>query len=396
MIASESLIERLRRLKGERLRGLLGGLGNRPVAVPTPPSLPAPTAAASPPSSRAASGTPTPPSSRRAAVRAPASAQSSRRPSPVAELTARAVPAFVQRALGAVEALVEHGLLSGEDALLGPLADLRRFGTGELLREAQEGVRRRPGLRDHIAALERLAVTPRYRQGTAEGAALDALRAALRAASTDIYLALNDEGRHLGVEEQGLARRAPEEAAAAAIESAAKAEILLKPPAPPSSRGTAPSSRSTPAPASISGDPSAPFPPKAQAQVFSRGTRAWEDGAWIKVSFPGQPAFGSPEDKAKEKLKLAGFHWYKFERAWSKAISDAARRAARSALLLLGSEGEAPAGGEQSPSEAPRIISARFASRCPVCTRRIYVNESIQYKRGSKAIHAACASSATA
>lgn len=37
------------------------------------------------------------------------------------------------------------------------------------------------------------------------------------------------------------------------------------------------------------------------------------------------------------------------------------------------------------------IITAKFASVCPGCSRRILVGEKVEWSRGSRACHAACA-----
>lgn len=306
---------------------------------------------------------PVAPASARASSRRPVEppAPSSARPS--SRRPARAIPASVQRALGAVEALVaNHGLLAREE-LQGPLADLRSYGAGELLREAVAGVQRRPGLRAHLAALEALSLTLPFRRHGAEGNALDALREALRAAQADLYLALNENGAHLGIEEQARARRAPDEAAAAALELVERAEEQLRRPAPP--QGPPPSSRRG-AEATVIGDMAAPFPPKHRALELPHGARAWEDGEWVKVSFRNRPTSGSAEMRVMEALKeYPSFRWYGIEKAWSQRVSDAARRKLRTALLLLGDGARAALGAASAPG-AP--ASERGPSAAVICT----------------------------
>jgi hypothetical protein len=80
-----------------------------------------------------------------------------------------------------------------------------------------------------------------------------------------------------------------------------------------------------------------PLAPETSASPAALGIQLFEDEGRVKVTFAAKPTRGSPEWEVKEALKRSGFSWWEPGKAWTKRVSDEARRLAREAVALAGS-----------------------------------------------------------
>jgi hypothetical protein len=136
-----------------------------------------------------------------------------------------------------------------------------------------------------------------------------------------------------------------------------------------------------------------PLTPASAASPAALGIRLFEDEGRVKVAFAAKPTRGSREWDVKEALKRTGFSWWEPGKAWTKRVSDDARRLARDAVALAGSAPQ-PAPEAAPPTAPPEPSTEEPLVAGPVRTEyalpdggRLELGRSMSFRGPTVALH---------